>query len=104
MGSTRPGHQGAGAFKVSPVGTPDRGSTVPSVRPRTRWGSTLSVGPRRGGGIAPELSKYGTHAWVSAQIKDPSSKTTYRENALDPARKGRAEVRAPALASRHRPP
>jgi ubiquinol-cytochrome c reductase cytochrome b subunit len=46
------------------------------------------AGDDGGGGIAPEMSRYGSHAWVSAQIKDPSSKSTYRENALDAARKG----------------
>jgi ubiquinol-cytochrome c reductase cytochrome b subunit len=46
------------------------------------------AGDDGGQGLAPELSRYGTQAWVSAQIKDPSSKATYREGALDPARKG----------------
>jgi mono/diheme cytochrome c family protein len=46
------------------------------------------AGDDGGQGLAPELSGYGTPAWVSAQIKDPSSKATYREGALDPARKG----------------
>jgi ubiquinol-cytochrome c reductase cytochrome b subunit len=40
-----------------------------------------------GQGLAPELSGYGSRAWVRAQIANPSSKATYRENALDPARK-----------------
>jgi len=40
-----------------------------------------------GSGIAPELSGYGSVAWIRAQIDDPSSKATYRENALDPKRK-----------------
>ena len=37
-----------------------------------------------GTGNAPELSGYGSVAWIRAQIEDPSSKATYRENALDP--------------------
>jgi ubiquinol-cytochrome c reductase cytochrome b subunit len=41
-----------------------------------------------GQGLAPELAGYGTVAWVRAQIANPSSKETYRENALDPSRKG----------------
>jgi len=41
-----------------------------------------------GGGIAPELSGYGSVAWVRAQIANPATKATYREQALDPARKG----------------
>jgi ubiquinol-cytochrome c reductase cytochrome b subunit len=40
-----------------------------------------------GTGNAPELSGYGSVAWIRAQIDDPSSKTTYRENALDPKMK-----------------
>jgi ubiquinol-cytochrome c reductase cytochrome b subunit len=41
-----------------------------------------------GQGLAPELSGYGSLAWLRAQIANPSSKATYREGALDPARKG----------------
>jgi ubiquinol-cytochrome c reductase cytochrome b subunit len=41
-----------------------------------------------GQGLAPELSGYGSIAWVRAQIANPASKATYRENALDPERKG----------------
>ncbi len=41
-----------------------------------------------GQGLAPELSGYGSLAWVRTQIANPSSKATYRENALDPERKG----------------
>jgi ubiquinol-cytochrome c reductase cytochrome b subunit len=39
-------------------------------------------------GLAPELSGYGSVAWVRAQIANPSSKATYREKALDKDRKG----------------
>jgi mono/diheme cytochrome c family protein len=39
-------------------------------------------------GLAPELSGYGSAAWVRAQIGNPSAKTTYREHALDAERKG----------------
>lgn len=45
-------------------------------------------GDEGGTGLAPELEGWGTLAWAKAQIGDPSSKATYRENALDPARKG----------------
>lgn len=38
-------------------------------------------------GLAPELSGYGSHAWVRAQIANPATKATYREQALDPDRK-----------------
>lgn len=46
------------------------------------------AGDDGGQGLAPELAGYGSHAWVRAQIANPASKATYRENALDPARKG----------------
>jgi ubiquinol-cytochrome c reductase cytochrome b subunit len=46
------------------------------------------AGDDGGQGLAPELSGYGSVAWVRAQIANPSSKATYRENALDAARKG----------------
>jgi ubiquinol-cytochrome c reductase cytochrome b subunit len=38
-------------------------------------------------GYAPELSTWGTAAWVSAQIANPATKATYRESALDPKMK-----------------
>lgn len=41
-----------------------------------------------GQGLAPELSRWSSVAWIRAQITNPSSKATYREDALDPARKG----------------
>jgi ubiquinol-cytochrome c reductase cytochrome b subunit len=41
-----------------------------------------------GQGLAPELSGYGSLAWITAQIRNPATSATYRENALDPARKG----------------
>jgi ubiquinol-cytochrome c reductase cytochrome b subunit len=41
-----------------------------------------------GEGIAPELQHYGSIAWTRAQIANPATPATYRENALDPARKG----------------
>jgi ubiquinol-cytochrome c reductase cytochrome b subunit len=39
-------------------------------------------------GLAPELSGWGSVAWIRAQIANPASKATYREHALDPDRKG----------------
>jgi ubiquinol-cytochrome c reductase cytochrome b subunit len=39
-------------------------------------------GDDNGEGTAPELSGYGSLAWVRAQIADPSSDATYRKNAL----------------------
>jgi mono/diheme cytochrome c family protein len=39
-------------------------------------------------GLAPELAGWASLAWTRAQIANPSSKATYREHALDPARKG----------------
>lgn len=39
-------------------------------------------------GLAPELAGWGSVAWIRAQIANPASKTTYREKALDPDRKG----------------
>ncbi len=41
-------------------------------------------GDDSGTGNAPELAGYGSVAWIRAQIDDPSSKSTYRESALDP--------------------
>jgi ubiquinol-cytochrome c reductase cytochrome b subunit len=41
-------------------------------------------GDDNGEGTAPELLGYTSFDWVRAQIADPSSKKTYRENALDP--------------------
>ena len=38
-------------------------------------------------GLAPELSGWGSEAWLRAQIKNPATKTTYREHALDADRK-----------------
>jgi ubiquinol-cytochrome c reductase cytochrome b subunit len=46
------------------------------------------AGDDGGQGLAPELSGYGSRAWVRAQIANPASKATYREGALDPERKG----------------
>ncbi|MDF2697396.1 MAG: Ubiquinol--cytochrome c reductase, cytochrome subunit, partial [Labilithrix sp.] len=46
------------------------------------------AGDDGGQGLAPELSGYGSHAWVRAQIANPATKATYREGALDPERKG----------------
>jgi ubiquinol-cytochrome c reductase cytochrome b subunit len=40
------------------------------------------AGDDGGQGLAPELSGYGSQAWVRAQIANPASKATYRENAL----------------------
>src|SRR5262249_11537531 len=45
-------------------------------------------GDDTGDGHAPELSGYGSIAWVRAQIANPATKATYREHALDPDRKG----------------
>jgi ubiquinol-cytochrome c reductase cytochrome b subunit len=39
-------------------------------------------------GLAPEMSGYGSIAWVRAQIANPATKATYREHALDADRKG----------------
>jgi ubiquinol-cytochrome c reductase cytochrome b subunit len=38
-------------------------------------------------GLAPELSGWGSAAWIRAQIANPATKTTYREHALDSSRK-----------------
>ena len=39
-------------------------------------------------GYAPDLSGWGTAAWVRAQVADPATKATYRDDALDPKLKG----------------
>jgi len=41
-------------------------------------------GDDSGQGDAPELSQWGTAAWARAQIANPATKTTYRDEALDP--------------------
>jgi len=47
------------------------------------------AGDDGGQGLAPELSGYGSHAWVRAQIANPSSNATYRESAFSaPEREG----------------
>src|SRR4029079_15819617 len=38
-------------------------------------------------GLAPELSGWGSVAWIRAQTANPATKATYREHALDPDRK-----------------
>lgn len=53
-------------------------------------------------GLAPELSGWGSRAWVRSQIANPATKSTYREHALDPDRKGHmprfdAEIRSEDL-------
>jgi ubiquinol-cytochrome c reductase cytochrome b subunit len=46
-------------------------------------------GDVEGSGTAPELSGYGSVAWTKAQVADPTSKSTYREAAVDaPGDKG----------------
>jgi ubiquinol-cytochrome c reductase cytochrome b subunit len=44
-------------------------------------------GDLEGTELAPELSRYGSVAWTRAQVANPSSAETYRDNALDPKRK-----------------
>jgi len=39
-------------------------------------------------GFAPEFSGYGSVAWIKAQITNPATKATYRDDALDPKMKG----------------
>ncbi len=41
-----------------------------------------------GQGLAPELFGYASVAWVRAQVANPANPATYRENALDPEKKG----------------
>ncbi|MBX3209532.1 MAG: cytochrome b N-terminal domain-containing protein [Labilithrix sp.] len=57
------------------------------------------AGDDGGQGLAPELSGYGSHAWVRTQIANPASKATYREGALDPER----EAAPPPGVGRHMP-
>lgn len=45
-------------------------------------------GDDQGSGYAPELSRYGSLAWTREQIRNPSSKATYREKALEDGLKG----------------
>lgn len=60
------------------------------------------AGDDGGEALAPELAGYGSLAWIRAQIDDPSSKTTYRENALDPQRKGHMPAFASELSASDR--
>jgi ubiquinol-cytochrome c reductase cytochrome b subunit len=43
-------------------------------------------------GLAPELSGWGSAAWIRAQIENPATKTTYREHALDPTARSRGHM------------
>jgi mono/diheme cytochrome c family protein len=46
-------------------------------------------GDVEGSGTAPDLTAYGSVAWTRAQVADPTSKSTYREAAVDaPGSKG----------------
>jgi ubiquinol-cytochrome c reductase cytochrome b subunit len=50
-------------------------------------------------GLAPELEGWSSRVWIRAQIANPATKSTYREHALDPDRKGHmprfdAEIRS----------
>jgi ubiquinol-cytochrome c reductase cytochrome b subunit len=45
-------------------------------------------GDEAGQGYAPELSGWGSIAWLRAQIANPATKATYRDQALDPKMKG----------------
>jgi ubiquinol-cytochrome c reductase cytochrome b subunit len=38
--------------------------------------------------VAPELARYGSIGWITSQVHNPATKTTYREKALDPELKG----------------
>ena len=44
-------------------------------------------GDDEGSGIAPELLHYGSLAWTTAQVSNPASPQTYRDEALDEKRK-----------------
>lgn len=44
-------------------------------------------GDDEGSGLAPELARYGSQAWTRAQVANPASPQTYREEALDEKRK-----------------
>jgi ubiquinol-cytochrome c reductase cytochrome b subunit len=44
-------------------------------------------GDDQSSGVAPELAAYGSIAWTHAQVANPATATTYRDNALDPAMK-----------------
>jgi ubiquinol-cytochrome c reductase cytochrome b subunit len=45
-------------------------------------------GDDAGIGQAPELAGWGTEAWIASQIRNPATKDTYRDKALDPDLKG----------------
>jgi ubiquinol-cytochrome c reductase cytochrome b subunit len=45
-------------------------------------------GDDSGTGVAPELSGYGSIAWVRAQVTNPATPATYGKDALDPKMKG----------------
>lgn len=46
------------------------------------------AGDDSGQETAPELSGWGGSAWIASQVRDPATKTTYREKARDPELKG----------------
>jgi ubiquinol-cytochrome c reductase cytochrome b subunit len=76
----------AGSLRSDPVRVA-RGKEVVKTR-CTACHLFEGEGDDGGQGLAPELSGYGSHAWVRAQIANPATKATYREGALDPERKG----------------
>lgn len=69
------------------TGNDDAGKKIVSSR-CTACHTYKGEGDEGGTALAPELDGYASLAWVKSQIANPSSKATYRENALDPARKG----------------
>ena len=48
---------------------------------------------------APELSGWGSSAWIASQVRDPATKTTYREKARDPSMKGHMPAFADELSA-----
>lgn len=64
-----------------------RGKTIVTTR-CTSCHLFEGKGDDTGSGIAPELSGWGSQPWVRAQIANPATKATYREEALSDERKG----------------
>jgi ubiquinol-cytochrome c reductase cytochrome b subunit len=78
------GEKGGAAWKRPPSRDPAQmkaGESIVTVRCTTchLW---KGEGDDSSQGFAPELSGWGTAAWVRAQVADPATKATYRDDAL----------------------
>jgi ubiquinol-cytochrome c reductase cytochrome b subunit len=78
---------GANGASAAPAEVLKKGEGIVSARCTTchLWNGE---GDDSSQGFAPELSGWGTSAWIQAQITNPATKATYRDDALDAKMKG----------------